>query len=249
MTIPGAAHLRATLFSFGMVLATVVWGPMTLLGYPMPYLARYRFVRIWCAFVLWWLRITCDIRCEVEGRENIPRVPSVVLSKHSSTWETMSLTFLFEPLLFVVKRELLWVPFFGWGLAVLRSIAIDRSAGRSAMSQVLQQGRDRLKEGCSICLFPEGTRVPVGKRKRYGLGGALLAKESGAPLVPIAHNAGQFWGRRTFLKRPGTIRLVIGAPIDPSAHTPEAMRAMTETWIEDTTERLTGIKATPPGQA
>ncbi len=244
MHLPGLAFLRATVFSIGMILATVIWAPLCVLTFPLPHLTRYRFVSRWCAFVVWWLEITCGVHAEVEGRENLPKRTAVVVPKHSSTWETLFLTTLFEPLLYVVKKELLWVPFFGWGLAVVRPIAIDRSAGRSAMAQVLEQGTEKLNKGCSICIFPEGTRVPVGKRRRYGMGAILLAKESGAPLVPIAHNAGQFWARRSFLKKSGTIRLVIGTPIDPSSYDAEALREMTESWIEETTERLTGITAT-----
>jgi len=244
MHLPGLAFLRATVFSIGMILATVIWAPLCVLTFPLPHLTRYRFVSRWCAFVVWWLEITCGVHAEVEGRENLPKRTVVVVPKHSSTWETLFLTTLFEPLLYVVKKELLWVPFFGWGLAVVRPIAIDRSAGRSAMAQVLEQGTEKLNKGCSICIFPEGTRVPVGKRRRYGMGAILLAKESGAPLVPIAHNAGQFWARRSFLKKSGTIRLVIGTPIDPSSYDAEALREMTESWIEETTERLTGITAT-----
>jgi len=238
-------HWRSALFSLGMILTTGVWAPLTLLTFPLPYPKRYAFVVFWCRIVLFWLRATCGIRHEITGLENIPSEPVVVLSKHQSTWETLSLTTVFRPQVWVLKRELLFLPFFGWGLAMLRPIAIDRSAGRAAIKQVIAQGKDRLDGGCNVVVFPEGTRVPAGTRKRYGLGGSVLAKESGYRIVPVAHNAGQFWPRRSFAKRSGTVRMVIGEPLDPRDHSPEELKRITEEWIENRVEELTGLKAKP----
>lgn len=242
---PTPAYWRSALFSVGMITATCFWAPLTLLTFPFPYPKRYAFVVFWCRIVLFWLRITCRIEHEISGIENVPSGPVVVVSKHQSTWETLSLTTIFRPQVWVLKRELLLMPFFGWGLAMLRPIAIDRSAGRSAIKQVLKQGKDRLDRGCNVVVFPEGTRVPAGKRKRYGFGGILLAKQAGYPIVPVAHNAGLFWPRRAFLKNPGTIQLIIGEPLNPQDYDVNELKQLTEGWIEGKVEEITGLKALP----
>ena len=231
--------VRSSLFTAGFILSAVVYAPLTLLTFPFGYLNRYRFVSQWSRFNLWWLGVTCRLRYRVEGLENIPDKPAVVLVKHQSAWETLALQRLFVPQVWVVKRELLWIPFFGWGLAMLRPIAINRRAGHRAVKQVVEQGRQRLGAGCSVIVFPEGTRVAPGERKRYLPGGALLAKRSGCPVVPVAHNAGQFWPRRGFLKRPGVISLVIGPVIDTAGREPAEVNRLAEQWIEGEVARLT----------
>ena len=239
------SYWRSALFSFGFITATCLWAPLVLLTFPFPHPKRYGFAVIWCRIVLFWLDFTCKIKHQVSGLENIPDQPVVVLSKHQSTWETLTLARLFSPQVWVLKRELLLIPFFGWGLAMLRPIAIDRQARRAAMKQIIAQGTSRLNAGCNVVVFPEGTRVQAGKRKRYGLGGILLAQQAGYPIVPVAHNAGLFWPRRAFLKRPGTIQLVIGKPLDSTQYTADELKALVENWIEDRVQELTGIKAQP----
>ena len=239
------SYWRSALFSLGMIAATCLWAPLVLLTFPLPYAKRYAFAVLWCRMILFWLKLTCKLDHQVSGLENIPNQPVVVLSKHQSTWETLTLARLFSPQVWVLKRELLLVPFFGWGLAMLRPIAIDRGARRAAMRQIITLGTSRLKAGCNVVVFPEGTRVQVGKRKRYGLGGILLAQKSGHLIVPVAHNAGLFWPRRAFLKRPGTIRLVIGKPLDSSKYGADELKDMVEHWIEDQVQDMTGIKAQP----
>ena len=165
------SYWRSALFSLGMIAATCLWAPLVLLTFPFPYAKRYGFAVLWCRMILFWLKLTCKIEHHVSGLENIPDRTVVVLSKHQSTWETLTLARLFAPQVWVLKRELLLIPFFGWGLAMLRPIAIDRQARRAAMRQVITQGTSRLNAGCNVVVFPEGTRVQVGKRKRYGLGG------------------------------------------------------------------------------
>ncbi|MFZ0256704.1 MAG: lysophospholipid acyltransferase family protein [Gammaproteobacteria bacterium] len=231
--------LRSSLFTVGLMLSTVIYAPLTLLTFPLGYVKRYRFVSQWSRFNLWWLGVTCRLRHEVEGLENIPDKPAVVLVKHQSAWETLALQRLFVPQVWVIKRELLWIPFFGWGLAMLRPIAIDRRAAHRAVKQVVEQGRHRLASGCSIIIFPEGTRVAPGERKPYLPGGALLAKRSGYPIVPIAHNAGEFWPRHGFIKRPGIISLVIGPPIDAAGRDTAEVNRLAEQWIEGQVARLT----------
>lgn len=230
--------VRSTLFFAGQVLITIIFAPIVILSSLVPYRARYALVVRWTYFNIWWLRQTCRLTHEVEGTENIPAEPAIVLCKHQSAWETLTLQYYFSPQVWVLKRELLQVPFLGWGLAALRPIAIDRRAGRDAMSQVLEQGRQRLASGCWVVVFPEGTRVPVGKKRRYKLGGATLAEKTGKPVVPVAHNAGLYWPRNSFFKYPGTIRLVIGEPIDSRGKKAAEISKLAEAWIERTVDEL-----------
>ena len=229
---------RSSLFAAGQVLLTLLFSPIALAALVLPYRTRYRVVMRWTFLNIWWLEVTCGLRYRVEGLENIPGRPTIVLCKHQSAWETLVLPRYFSPQTWVLKRELLRIPFFGWGLATLRPIAIDRAAGRSAMDQVLEQGRRRLTEGIWVVVFPEGTRVAPGTRRRYRLGGAVLAERTGNVVVPVAHNAGDYWPRRGFLKRPGTIRLVIGEPIVSEGRSAAEINARAAEWIESTVHAL-----------
>jgi 1-acyl-sn-glycerol-3-phosphate acyltransferase len=166
------------------------------------------------------------------GIENIPKTPSIVLSKHQSAWETLAFQQIFPAQVWVLKKELLHIPFFGWGLAMTSPIAINRSSGRAALKQIVQQGKDRLKQGLWIVIFPEGTRIVPGKKGKYGIGGAWLATHTGVSVVPVAHNAGELWGKNSFIKRPGTITVSIGAPIDPAGMKASELNARIESWIE-----------------
>lgn len=228
-----------------MVILTVVYAPLTILFLPLPYRWRYNFAASWCTVNLHWLRITCGIDYQVVGRHNIPATATVVLSKHESTFETLALNELFRPQVWVLKRELTWVPFFGWGISTLRPISIDRDAGRNAVSQVIEQGRQRLQSGSWVVVFPEGTRVPAGYRGRYRMGGAKLAEATGLPVVPVAHNAGDFWPRRTFLKRPGTVTIIIGPIIETPGLSAADINRRAEDWIEGTLEELRGAPQIP----
>ena len=234
------AFLRACVFSVGMILSAVVYAPFSVMTYPLPLRWRYWFISQYPALNIWWAKVTCGLDYQIDGKENIPDAPTVVFSKHQSTWETFALTMIFRPQVWVLKRELLRVPFFGWGLAVLEPIAIDRSAGRSAIDQVLEQGHERLSRGCWVMVFPEGTRTAAGTRQRYKLGGAHLAVHWGQPVVPVAHNAGDFWPRRKFIKTPGVIRMVIGKPIPTAGREPAEVMAEAETWIEATVAEMRG---------
>lgn len=233
--------LGATLFSVGMVVATVVWAPVVLLAYPLPLHWRFWVATRWVAFLLPWLRLTCRVGYRLEGLENIPSSPCVILSKHQSTLETLVLPMLFRPMAIVLKRELLWVPFFGWALGSLKPVAIDRSAGNSAMRQVAERGVRALHQGQWMLLFPEGTRTSPGQRRRYKLGGAMLACEAGVPVLPVAHNAGQHWGKRAFLKKPGTVRFVIGPPIETAGRSPLSVMKSVEDWVEATVSEISGL--------
>lgn len=174
----------------------------------------------------------CGLDYVIEGTENIPDSPSVLMIKHSSVFEVYAQVIAFPQTSWVLKRELFWIPFFGWGLLALKPIAINRKAGRTAVKQVIQQGRERLREGLWVTVFPEGTRMPPGQTRKYGVSGAALAQEAGVSIVPVAHNAGDFWPRRGFIKRPGRIRFCIGPPIDASTQPPKETNAIVQAWVE-----------------
>ena len=232
--------IRSVLFLVGQVTSTLVFAPLSLLTFALPYHMRYHFITQWSRFNLWWLKVTCGIHSTVSGREHIPKGNAIILCKHQSAWETLALTRIFPPQVWVIKRELLWIPFFGWGLAMLEPIAIDRKSGRKAVRQLVEQGRRRLDQGRWVVVFPEGTRVAPGQKKRYGIGGGVLAEQSGYPVVPVAHNAGEHWPRRGFLKYPGTIQVVIGPAIETRDRSPEQITAAAETWIEATVAGISG---------
>ena len=237
---PGKVMLlmRSVLFAAGMTLLSVPFSAAALLALLIPYRLRYALVSQWTHWNLWWLDKTCALNHVVHGEENIPAQASIILCKHESAWETLALQRYFRPQVWVLKRELLWIPFFGWGLATLRPIAIDRRSGRAALDQILAQGRARLADGCWVVIFPEGTRVAPGARRRYGSGGAMLAAKTGTPVVPVAHNAGDYWPRNGFIKRPGTIELAIGPPIDSTGRSASEINALAEQWIESTVQAI-----------
>ncbi len=234
------AEVRAALYWLGLVVSTIVVAALLLLLAPFPFLVRQRFSVLWPRFNLWWLKITCGLRYEVQGGENIPDGAAIYLCKHQSAWETIAMETLVPPMVWVLKRELMWIPIFGWALAVLKPIALDRSKGRAAVEQLIAQGAQRLREGISVVIFPEGTRVAAGTKGKYRLGGALLAERTGYPVVPMAHNAGYFWPRRGFRKYPGTIRVVIGEAFDPAGMSAAQINRKVEAWIEATSAQLGG---------
>jgi 1-acyl-sn-glycerol-3-phosphate acyltransferase len=197
-----------------MMASACLFGAVMTLGFWLPYRAQFAIARSWARQLLWVLERLCGLKFTVEGRERIPAGNHIVLSNHTSAWETVAQFLIFPPQVWVLKRELLWIPFVGWGLKLLRPIAIDRGEGHRAVNQVIEQGKARLEDGLWIIIFPEGTRVVAGETRKFGVSGALLAVASGKSLVPLSHNAGTFWPRRGFLKKPGTIRVIIGEPIE-----------------------------------
>lgn len=223
---------RSLLFLVLMAAATPPFAVGVLGAGLFSYPAAYVVARGWCRVVLWLLERICGLGYRVHGAEHMPTASCVVYLKHQSAWETLAELLIFPRQCWVLKRELLRVPFFGWALAALRPIAIDRGARTAAVKQVIEQGRQRLADGIWVMIFPEGTRMPAGRTRRYGLSGALLAIESGHPILPVAHNAGDFWARRSLLKRRGTIDLIIGAPVDTAGRTPEDVNGEIQAWIE-----------------
>jgi 1-acyl-sn-glycerol-3-phosphate acyltransferase len=240
---PAPVYVRSLLFAVALAVLTVIFSIVALLTFPFRPLTRYRIITLWTRAILWLVEHVCGIRYRVIGAEHIPATPSVVLSKHQSAWETLALQMVFPPQVWVLKRELLRVPFFGWGLAMLSPIAIDRSAGRRALDQMVEQGRERFAQGFWVVIFPEGTRVPPGERREYRIGGAWLATHTGTPVVPVAHNAGTVWPRRSFLKYPGTITLSIGPVIDSRGMKAADLNRQVETWIEAEVARLGSARA------
>ena len=234
--------LRSLIFLLFQLVVTPLYAAAMLLMAWSPRITTYRMAASWCAVNLWGARTICGIRWRVDGRENVPKgralVPHIVLSKHSSTWETLSLTQYFPSLAYVAKKELLSIPFFGWGFALASPITIDRKAGVDAMQQIATQGRERFKQGFWIAIYPEGTRIRAGRRAKYKTGGARLAITLDVPIIPVAHNAGYLWPKGIFGKKPGTITMTIGKPISPTGKEPLALMQEVEGWIEGEVARL-----------
>lgn len=230
--------LRSLLFLLLKAAFTIPFVVLILPFVFLPPLPRYRLITLWGRVVIWLARVILGIRYRVEGLEHLPGEPCVVLSKHQSAWETIAFQQIFPPLSFVLKKSLLYIPFFGWGLALFSPIAIDRGAGREAMKQVETQGRRRLQSGFWVLVFPEGTRVFPGEKGNYQVGGAWLATKAGVPVLPVAHNAGRCWPKNAFVKRPGEITVVIGPPIPTAGRKATQVLAETESWIEGAMSRL-----------
>ncbi|MCK5714867.1 MAG: 1-acyl-sn-glycerol-3-phosphate acyltransferase [Nitrosomonadaceae bacterium] len=226
------AALRSTFYTLLQIIITPFYTLIILASFPLTPLNRSRITSGWAHMMLYLIRVICGVRYRVLGIENIPKIPSIVLSKHQSAWETLAFQQIFPPQVWVLKKELLRIPFFGWGLAMTSPIAINRSSARAALKQIVQQGKDRLNQGFWIVIFPEGTRIVPGKKGKYAIGGAWLATHTGVPVVPVAHNAGEFWGKNSFIKRPGTITVSIGTPIDPAGMEASELNARVESWIE-----------------
>lgn len=230
--------IRSTLFWIAFLPMLLVSASLVSLAFFMPLGFRIGLIKIWISYSLGCLRLTCGLGYEVEGLENIPDHGFIVMSKHSSTWETIAIQRFFRPLVWVVKRELTWIPFFGWALKAMNAIALDRGTGRKAINQLVQESRQRMDQGRILMLFPEGTRVPPGQVRPFKLGGAIVSQQTGYRVLPIAHNAGEFWPRHSWIKWPGTIRIVIGKPIDPEGKTAEQIVGEVARWILAECDRI-----------
>ncbi len=226
--------LRSLIFTAFFLLFTFVYAfAFVIVSVLLPWRGRFALAWLWGKTLLVALRVICRLDYRVEGLEHLPRGEACVgLVKHASSWETFAQTVILPPQVWVLKRELTWIPVIGWGIKLLRSIAINRGGGGAAVKQMIEQGRERLANGQWIVVFPEGTRMPPGETRRYGVGGAAVASETGARIVPVAHNAGYFWPRRGLLKKPGTIRVVIGAPIDTKGRDPRELNEEAQRFIE-----------------
>ncbi|MGZ5061353.1 MAG: lysophospholipid acyltransferase family protein [Usitatibacter sp.] len=230
--------LRSVLFLAGAIAITSVFGflvPLArILGSEPPFTAA----RLYTKTMLRWVETSLAIRHEITGWEHVPDFPVIIMAKHQSAWETIFIESAFPSQCWIVKKELLWLPFVGWGLMAIRAIAIDRSSGSSAREQIVAQGAERLKEGHWVTIFPEGTRVAPGTVGRYGVGGSLLATRTGTPILPIAHNAGEYWPRYAFRKKPGTVKVVIGPLIQTAGRDVISVNNDVQGWIEGEMRRI-----------
>lgn len=224
--------LRSVLFFLGQAITAPIFTLVAFIALPLNPVTRNVLISGWARSMIWWLRITCNIRHEVTGLENLPETPSIILSKHQSAWETLAFQAIFPTQVYVLKRELLWIPIFGWGLAMSSPIAIDRSAGREALKKLVSNGVNRLKKGLWVVIFPEGTRKAPGEKGKYQIGGAWLATHTQTQVVPVAHNAGRYWAKNSFIKKPGVIRIHIGKPIQTAGLKADAVNQQVEQWIE-----------------
>ncbi|MBC7943790.1 MAG: 1-acyl-sn-glycerol-3-phosphate acyltransferase [Burkholderiales bacterium] len=232
--------VRSTLLALVQIILTPIFAVAALLSFPFDALTRYRIITLWSRLVIAAAKSICGVRYRVEGLQHLPATPAIIVSKHQSAWETLAFQVIFPPQVWVLKKHLLRIPFFGWGLAMMNPIAIDRGSGMRALRQTREQGSQRLRDGFWIVIFPEGTRVAPGDKAKYQMGGAWLAVETETPLLPVALNSGELWGKRAFLKYPGEITVRIGAPIAPEGLKPGALNRRIEDWIESEMRTIAG---------
>ena len=224
--------LRSLLFYIGQIISTVLIAPIGVIAFPLDFKKRYYLITRWAVFNLWWLKLCCNVRYEIVGIDNIPEKPCIVMCKHQSAFETLALQRIFIPQIWVLKKELLQIPIYGWGLASMQPIAINRDSTIKSFKQIADQGYERLKKGYWVVIFPEGTRVAPNKKKKYLPGGGMLAEKSGAQVVPIAHNAGRLWPRNSMIKKPGLITIKIGPVIKSENKSAKQITNEVENWIE-----------------
>lgn len=239
--------IRSLLYTVLLFLGTGAFGVVVLISALLPLSIEQRYVipRAWGRSMTWLAGVVCGLHYTIEGREHLPQQPFISLWKHSSTWETLAQMFVVPPASWSLKREVIWIPIVGWAVNTFKPIAIDRKAGSRAIQQVVAQGRERLASGLGVIVYPEGTRVAPGETRKYGMSGALLACETGTLVIPIAHNSGYFWSRRSLLKKSGTVRVVIGPPIDPRGLTPREVNERAQQWIE---AKIAEIVSQPGGR-
>jgi len=234
--------VRSLIFTFLLFASAILLSGLELLFFWAPFRVKWGIAVTWARFSLWAGRFFCGLVVVTEGIENIPSEPCVFLIKHTTALEAYWQIAALPPATWVLKRELLWIPVFGWALGVvMKSIAIDRGAGGPAVRQVIAQGTLKLAAGMSVCLFPEGTRMPPGETRRYGVSGAALARAAGCPIVPVAHNAGDVWPKRGLRKYPGRIRFCIGPPIDPAGRNPKETNLIAQEWVEGKMREISSV--------
>ena len=232
--------LRSLLFYIGQIISTILIAPIGIIAFPLDFKKRYYLITRWAVFNLWWLKICCNVTYEIKGKDNIPGKPCIVMSKHQSAFETLALQQIFIPQVWILKKELLQIPIYGWGLASMQPIAINRDSTIKSFRQIADQGCERLQKGYWVIIFPEGTRVAPNKKKKYLPGGGMLAEKSGAQVVPVAHNAGRLWPRNSMIKKPGLITIKIGPVIVSENKNAKEITDEVENWIEKEVGELPG---------
>ena len=230
--------LRSLLFYIGQIISTILIAPVGVIAFPLDFKKRYYLITRWAVFNLWWLKICCNVTYEILGKENIPKKPCIVMCKHQSAFETLALQRIFIPQVWILKKELLQIPIYGWGLASMQPIAINRDSSIKSFKQIADQGCERLEKGYWVIIFPEGTRVAPNKKKKYLPGGGMLAEKSGARIVPVAHNAGRLWPRNSMIKKPGLITIKIGQVMESKNKTAKEITNNVVNWIEKTVGEL-----------
>lgn len=209
------------------------------IGGLLPFDKRYRFVNLWSRGAMVLLRWLNGVEIEIRGREHLPADGRfVVIANHQSSWETFQMQVLIAPQATVLKRELLWIPFFGWAVALLKPIKIDRSKASNALKQIMRQGKEKLEQGIPVVIYPEGTRQPPGQIGSFNVGGAMLACQAKVPVVPVVHNSGDCWPARSLLRAPGKIVLEFGPPISCEGKKPRQVNEETRAWIEARFRRI-----------
>ncbi len=221
------------LFTTLLLILTPSWGLAMFIVFFLPQRGQFAMARAWARTLLWSLRVLCRLDYVVTGLEHLPKGAHVAMWKHSSSWETIAQMVILPPQVWVLKRELMWLPFVGWGLALTRPIAVNRSAGHTAVKHVVEQGKSRIAKGYWVSIFPEGTRMPPGETRKYGVSGVLLAQATGCLVVPVAHDAGYYWPRRGLRKKRGTIRVHIGRPVTAVDRDPRQLNEELQRWVED----------------
>lgn len=234
--------IRSLLFTLSLFVSAIIGGTLELLIFWAPFKWKWAVARGWAGYNLWAGRILCGMRVVTEGSENLPDEPCVAYIKHTTAMETYWQIWGLPPQVWVLKRELLLIPLFGWGVGlIMKPIAINRRAGGPAVRQVIEQGKKKLAQGLWISMFPEGTRMPPGETRRYGVSGAAVAREVGCPIIPVAHNAGDFWPRRGLHKHAGTIRFCIGPPIDAAGRSPKETNLIAQEWVENKMREISAL--------
>lgn len=230
---------RSFLFYIGYYSVTIFLSIFFILLFPiLPPKGRHIFASFWCGFVLGWLRVCCGVKYVIHGLENLPRTPAIILANHQSSWETILFYKLVFPVSPILKKELTEIPFWGWSMRLLKPIAIDRSKPREAGRSLLVQGIDRIENGNSIIVFPEGSRSKFGSVKRFSRGGAKLAIAANTDIIPIAHNAGYCWPAREFVKKPGLVTVVIGKRMELGERDASELTTDVENWIRKTVDEI-----------
>ena len=233
---------RSLLFEFLRILLTIVFSFVAISVFFLPPVKRYIVISYWAKIIIPLSRVICGVNFRILGGENIPKKPTIILSNHQSAWETFAFQLIFPPQVWLLRKSLLKIPFFGWGLAMTSPIAIDRKLGTQALRDLVRQGKQRIKAGFCVVIFPEGTRMAPGAIKEYQIGGAFLACNTNCAVTPVAHNAGTLWTKNAILKRPGVITISVGPKISPAGLTPRQLTRKVEMWIQNETSRLDRAK-------
>ena len=240
--------IASLIFTLYFLLSTLLWSAVVSCTPFMSYERRFELVRKWARSVMWLLKKLCQLDMHIEGAEHFTDAPAVIMQKHSSAWETVAGTLYCPPHTWVLKRELMWIPVLNIALRAMQVIPINRKGRKTAINQVIEHGGERLSRGINVMIYPEGTRVARGRNGRFGRSGAKLAVSAGVPVIPVAHNAGDYWGRQSLIKKPGTVHVVIGEPIETTNLSAEEVNQQAARWLDDTMARISPAHAPSPTQ-